>query len=60
MEVPQQLLNDAAYHEQFFCSLLDSIPQHLILPQTDKEEEESGAARFYKVISLAQNHCPFY
>ena len=50
-QVTAGLVAEAIAHETFFSSFLDRIPQHLILPPTEKDEEESAAARFYKVRS---------
>ena len=59
MALPADLLAAARAHEAYFCALLDRIPAHLAMPRTEEEEEESGAARFYKVCEHVetQSHC---
>ena len=41
----------AAAHDAFFSGLLDRIPHRLTLLRSDAEEEqETGAARYFKVL----------
>ena len=46
------VVHEAMRHEAYFSRLLDRFPQNLVLPVTAKEEEESAAARYYKVRCL--------
>ena len=54
MLVSPQQLRAAVQHEASFSALLNRLPQHLVLPPTE-EEEESAASRFYKVSNEDEN-----
>ena len=51
LAVSAALMHEASKHEAYFSRLLDRFPQKLVLPATAKEEEESAAAKYYKVSS---------